>query len=517
MPSFFHSKRFLASFGIACSLCFAGASRAAMDPAFEIDSKVLQGFKAPSGPVPKAGKRVEHPAATGAKSPGNTRGVQHTVRAGDNLFRILMRDYGLSNAQAEASIKEILRENRINDIKRLKVGQIITLPVSQRGEGDTAAGDRRMRRNKRQLQAKHGVSGAPAQSLMLESPAMPSTQETALQLSEFWKKMVPNGDVQKPLSFQSPAFSLTLDPRRYPIYSAMKGARLVVDTNGTIPPLVKSLIMEKDPSVRFISGSPANGRKLLAAMLDAAGFYSVEENFVMEFGVDPQLKVHSDFKVEKTTESLIKQDVVLLNGGSVALPRPLVSFLEKQGFSPLEPFASQKPVVTRPSVGQVRQITARNSPDLVDAILTSLSVPYRSNFPVDVFSADNNGISLSVKADRYFERNGQRCVVSGFDGDPVTYTLFRILETKGYHSIILDGKDDFRKVSEKILAALHLPASYARQEMWPDSGSGYSLSMSGFRLEGADVPGGSLFLTNLNLDPIIRDLLKENGYDVQSK
>lgn len=500
------------------TICSAGTSQAVMDPSLEIDPQVLEGYKAPPRPVPKVEKRAGKQRVPGARGPRNSRGVQHTVRAGDNLFRILMRDHGLSNAEAEACIAEILRENKICDIKRLKIGQKITLPAFRRGGEGKLSGARRINANARQLRTGRDLSDVHAQSLRLEYPRASSDQETTLQMSEFWKKLMPSAAVaQKPLTFQSPAFSLTLDLARYPVYSAMDGARIVVDQNDSIPPLVRSLIAEKDPSVRIISGSPANSRKFLSAMLSAAGFYSVEENFVMEFGVDPKLTVHTDFKVEKTPESLIKQDVVLLNSGNVALPQPLVSFLEKQGFTAFEPFASPRLPMSRPPLRQVRQITASNRSEMVDAILTNLSVPFRSNYLVDVFSADNNGISLSVKADRYYERDGQRCVVTGFDGDPVTYTLFRILETKGYHVVILEGKDDFRKASEKILTSLHLPGNYAQHAMLPDNGSSYSLSMSGFRLEGAGVPGGLLFLTDLHLDRIIRDLLMENGYDVQIK
>jgi hypothetical protein len=274
--------------------------------------------------------------------------------------------------------------------------------------------------------------------------------------------------------------------------------------------------MERDPSVRVVSESPANGRRFLSAMLNAAGFYSVEENFAVEFGVDPRLRVQSDFKVEKTAESLIKQDLALINSGKDALPQSLKSFLKKEGFSTFEPFASPKIAEGGP-LRPVFQITARNRIEIVDAILTALSVSYHSDQHLDVFAKDNNGISLTVKAQRYFERNGQRCVVTGFDGDPITYTLFRILETKGFKVVILDGQDDFRKVSEKILTSLRMPAQYSQHTMWPDNGSNYSLHMSGFRLAGADVPGGSLFLTDLQLDRIVRDLLTENGFDVLVK
>ncbi|MBC8019246.1 MAG: peptidoglycan-binding protein LysM, partial [Verrucomicrobia bacterium] len=132
-------------------------------------------------------------------------------------------------------------------------------------------------------------------------------------------------------------------------------------------------------------------------------------------------------------------------------------------------------------------------------------------------AADNNGISLSVKAERYFERGGQRHIVTSFDGDPVMYTLFRILEAKGYQVTILEAQDDFRKISDKLLSRLRIQGAYAQHTLGHDTGANYSLRMSGYKLEGAGLPVGGLFLTDLELDRVIRDLLTENGYSITSK
>jgi hypothetical protein len=48
-------------------------------------------------------------------------------------------------------------------------------------------------------------------------------------------------------------------------------------------------------------------------------------------------------------------------------------------------------------------------------------------------------------------------------------------------------------------------------------GTGYSLHMSGFKLENPDFPVAGVFLTNLELDRVIRDLLAEDGYSIIAK
>jgi hypothetical protein len=344
-----------------------------------------------------------------------------------------------------------------------------------------------------------------------------SEQEASTKFKQTWDKMLPalKGE-QKPILLQSPTFSLTLDPQRYPMYAAMDNGKILVDQNAAIPPLVKALITEKDPTVRIVSESPVNGKRFLAAMLESAGLYSVEENFTMDFGSDPKLSIRSDFKIEKTPESLMKQDVVLMNSGRVPFPPVIGGFLKKEGFTVYEPFASLQPVV--PTVPRpLYQITTKNQSDIIDTLLASVSVSANKNQSLDVFAADNNGISLSVKAERYFERAGQRHVITRFDGDPVTYTLFRILETKGYQVVILDAQDDFRKISEKLLSRMRIQSTYSQQTLGHDTGANYSLRMSGYKLEGAGLPVGGVFLTNLELDRVIRDILLENGYSITSK
>jgi hypothetical protein len=163
------------------------------------------------------------------------------------------------------------------------------------------------------------------------------------------------------------------------------------------------------------------------------------------------------------------------------------------------------------------QITTKNQPDIIDALLTSISVAPEKDRRVDVFAAENNGISLSVKAERYFERGGRRHVVTRFDGDPVAYTLFRILETSGYQVIILDAQDDFRRITDKLLSRLQIQGTYTQHTMSHDVGANYLLRMSGYKMEGAGIPAGGIFLTNLELDRVIRDLLAVNGYSISGK
>ena len=215
---------------------------------------------------------------------------------------------------------------------------------------------------------------APEQSLTLESPVPALTgQEAVARTQSFWKMIVPsNNEPQKPLSFQTPIFSLTLDQERYPVFARVNGGRIILDRNGTIPPLVKSLIEDKDASVRIVSESPNGSKRFISSLLEAAGFYSVEENFSIEFGTDPKLTVRADFKVEKNADSLINQDVIIISNNRTSVPPALGNFLKKEGFSLYEPFASLQPFVPLES-RSIHSVSAIKQPDIVDSILSVFS------------------------------------------------------------------------------------------------------------------------------------------------
>ncbi len=377
----------------------------------------------------------------------------------------------------------------------------------------------RHRRPSRMGAGGNALPAGTAMAFRLEAPrSTPGDRKTIRGIEALWKNLTPGGvEEPAPLTLRNDLFSLTLDPSRYPILRAMDGARILVDQDSSLPPLVRALLTAQEPSLRYVSGSPGDGKRFLSSLLAAGGFYSVMENAVLDFGDDPNIRVRFDHKVEQTADSLLRQEVALINDGLHPLPSQLTDHLRKAGFIVHEPFAvpGYSPAVRKQ--GSLFQISATNRTEMLDSLLDALGVVYRKDQRIDLFTGNDGGVSLSVTVQRSYEHRGGRYLVVAFDGNPVTYTLLRLLETRGYRVITLETGDDFRAVSEKILASLRIPAEYGKHDMWPAGGVSYSLRMSGFRLRGDGVPGGSMFLTNLRMEPFARELLKAEGYEVKIK
>lgn len=357
----------------------------------------------------------------------------------------------------------------------------------------------------------------PVSSLHISADAAPAPVQDMQRLQAFWDTLVPlTGSPTKPLAFKTDTFDLALDASKYPLLRTVDGGTILLDVHAGLPPLVRTLIQEKDPSVRIITASPADGRRFLGAILASAGFYSVEEQPVMTFGKDPQLKLRSDFKVERTADSVLRNEVLLISASRQGVPVRLAEYLKGQGFRLLEPLAEQSvaPVGVR---HRVVQASPKTPGQTVDLVLETLSVPAERGRRVELFSAAESGIALSVAADRYFEHAGRRYVVTRFTGDPIAYTLFRLLETKGFRVVITEPKDDFRAVATKLLSRMELPSSYTPHLLVADPGGKYSLELSGFMLEKSGASGGATMLTDRPLEGALRELLYDHGYQVQER
>jgi len=377
----------------------------------------------------------------------------------------------------------------------------------------------RVRRSYRTQRKKAMVYTHPSVAIHLATAGSGAGTESDFQqrVRPFWDALVPSdGTAPKPLIFKTDVFDLAIDPSRYPLLTAANGGKLLLDTDATLPPLVRSLIQEKDSKVRIIDVSPVDRRRFLGALLSAGGFYSVEEQPVMTFGQDPQIKVRSDFKVERTAESVMRNEVILVNASRQGLPPVLTDFIKKQGFKPLEPFADQV-TTSMPLRHRVVLAAPQDANQALDLVLETLAVPVERNRRVALFSTAESGIDLSVVTDRYFERGGKRYVVAHFTGDPIAYTLFRLLETKGYRAIILEQGDNFKMVASKLLSRMDLPSRYASHLLIADPGGRYSFEMSGFLLENSASGGGAVMLTDRPIERAMQFFLYDHGYQVQER
>lgn len=494
-------KRLLRCLACAAAILPAwGLPAHAIDPQFELDPQVLDSTF-PAARQNPAAKRVAPPRHKKVASPS----TRYRVRPGDTLNLILMGRYGFSEREAEAMIPRVKQLNGISDIHALQVGRTITIPTAER-RGKGHGSDR----------SRFAGSGEmAAQQFRLVNAGHRDGRGDLTPVRLVWDRLHPApADAPEGIEIKGENFNLSLDPVRFPVLPAADGGKILIDPGGKLPPLVKSLVQGIDEEVRVVSDDPANVRRFYASLLAAARFYSVEEDFSVAFGTDPQLTVTSDFRIEKDAESLMKQDLVLLNVSEArsGMPASLVSFLSGQGFRVMEPYPAPRRAA-RGEGSRLYQVPAVTATEIADRMLDSLKLAYTRDATVELFGPMDSGLRLDIRADRFFEFGGERFIISGFNGDPVFYTLMRLLETRGYRVIILEERDDFRRVGEKLLSQMRLPGRFATQRLWPAQGIPYTVQLSGFSFRDPS-SGDRVVLTPAELDPLVSELVALNGYTV---
>lgn len=167
-------------------LLFPLAQGRGADSPFEIDIRELDRnkpapravTKKPSPPARKAAHREASPAKTADAGAPATGYVRYRVRAGDHIFRILMREFGMSNNEAERLIPEIQRINDIADIRKLTVGRTLLIPTAKR-KAATRPVEPPAPPQRPLIVAKTEVTAVPTPTAAVPAPEAPKTPPAA--------------------------------------------------------------------------------------------------------------------------------------------------------------------------------------------------------------------------------------------------------------------------------------------------------------------------------------------------
>jgi len=476
----------------------------AIDPRFELDPRMLQQKLPPKAPPVSPAKESAAPRP----GPGET---AYRVKRGDSLTKILVRDYGMSKAGAKALIPEIRRRNRLSETGRVAAGRQIIIPLPEK----TAKSVSRTVRS-----AKNGTRKAVGKEIVAHRLSLfkgpDDTGNDGMESARLvWEKLLPAQHLSnESLSIKGNNYSLELDHDRFPLFPAADGGKILIEAGGKLSPLIRSLIQQHDPKIRFVTYTPHNQKRFFAGLLSTAGFFSVEEDFTVAFGSDPILTVTTDFKVENDSNSPLQHDIFLFNTVSHTrgFPPVLAEYMGRQGFRVID-INSSGIIESTPVNGAVSVITDKEPSVIADKLMSALNLSYEKDKEIGLLNMGDGGVGLRVKADRYFVKNGEKFVVSVFKGDPENYTLLRLLEAQQYHVIMLTPEEDFRSVSGKILSQLRLPSQYAMQELIASRDIPYKIQMTGIMLNAPD-NRGKIFMTATRPDRIITDLLELNGLKI---
>lgn len=538
-----NNSKFCAAITI-CTLLLPlhGGLAQAAPSSFELELKDLETTKPSPKPRHRQTRQPRKAIDSDHASAATAGLTRYTVKPGDFLFKILIRNFGLSNAQAEALIPEIQRLNKLPSATRLEVGQTILIPRTRR----TPAAEIADKTAPVPQEEEHhplvippvsssAVVPQPAAPVVPEPPAphrieppeqiapapqQPQTQEPAkapepappapdqtphsfaASLIRLWEEIVPGQEMIEPLTVDGKV----LNPDDYPLLLSADGGRILVDVRNTLPAGLRSQIVRKYPDIRIVTRGKDSLRLFFSTLMKAAEFARIEENITVNLGADPLLSVRSDFRIVRLPSGRGGPETVLvfLEENGPCLPASLTGYLERKGYQVAQLSNRSDDAIADPGY-DLRSIPPSSPCDMAMSLLEALSIKLDRNKIVSGTMGENADNRFSIRVESYFEASGKRFVLDCTGNDPYNYTLFRLLKVQGYGVIQPQGNDDFNAVAEHLLTELNYPHAFGRYEL--DYGR-YKITITGFKITRRDNSTGRLILSSRPADPVFADLMR---------
>jgi hypothetical protein len=506
-----------------CLLLFfvlTGWSYGAASP-FELDVGELDKSSSPSGAAgEKPSRPVKKPAVRGKVRPkriseAERKGeyFEYTIRSGDHLHGVLISRFGLSATRAEELTPVIMRINGISNPSGLRIGQTILIPASVRKSAAPAQPGDAKPAPTAQPAATIPVPQAPQTVTPSDSPQaavrpFDGYEDVLARMRKFLAILFPGRVPPADAVREKVVGSI-----RYPAVSGRDGRVFIFAPAGNPPVFANMSGAHADDKTVVVD--PADGKKSLSALLDAAGFDRVAEQAQFQFGDDPKLRMTADFVVTKKSDGRDGSETMLVmegHGGCIPYPEVLAVFLSGKGYG----FAEwcEDPLVKEVSPEiRVYPVQSGQTAAIIDTVLDALSLRWSRDYPVDVMVGRKDAPPLRVTVNRYFEEKGEKYIVDFENGDPGHATFVRMLELAGYRKIAVNARDDLQSIAQKLLMPLNLMAEY-RKHIFTFHDR-YSVEVSGVLIPVVDAGGRIPFVTDLKLDPLITDLINRGQWEMR--
>ena len=525
------------------ALLLCRGSSAAAPPSFELDPKELE-TAAPSVKTPrhppgrshrKQATKSDETAGQAAVTGGDERLTRYTVKPGDFLFKILMREFGLSNAEAEALIPEVQRINHLTSATRLEVGRTLLIPRGKRNPSarkatrpviapaaspatevppELAPAARPLPPSppaeavppppsrEHEMEASRPAAAAPVEPAKRAGEPSQPPPSLATMLFRLWEQLVPDQGRVEPITLGG----RVLPAEEYPLFLAADGSKILVDVRGSLNASAKSQLVQKYPDIRILPRGSEGFKEFFTDLLRTAEFAHIEENPTVELGTDPRLAVRADFRITALTAAGHGPESILIfvdeNGPS--LPTPLKKYLNRKGYRVAELSRKEAPHSDEPGY-DLRFLPPAPSCEMALSLLEILSLKLNRNRIVTGSMGQNAESRFSIRVDGLFETGGKRFILDCGENDSYNYTLYRLLQLQGYGIVQPQPKDDYATVTEKLMKELNYPFSFGRYDF--DYGR-YRISVTGFRITRKGDSTARLLLVNKPSDLVFAELLQ---------
>lgn len=240
---------------------------------------------------------------------------------------------------------------------------------------------------------------------------------------------------------------ITIDTDSFPILQLTDKKKMILNYGNKIPDEVIELLQSESGDFGVVTLRENEAiESVLDKIVDAAGYFSVDKSRnPLVIGDKIQFEIAGDWVIYK--DDLLKDVVVvnLIEEGGKPLNSQLKDLIHNYGVNLIDLYKTgegeQEPVdftqKTAESAGDPADAPFLDTSDpmaLVDSLLALLGQDFQKDNKVELFQGESGGFDVEIVADRYFERMGNRYIISFHS---ISSSLMEVITQQGYHFLNL--------------------------------------------------------------------------------
>jgi hypothetical protein len=434
------------------------------------------------------GQMVIFPGDIAKEIISETETATYIVKKGDSIIKIVSNELRITREESRRMLETLKHLNpEISNLNRIYPGQNIIIPSKGR-EGEK-------------------TKEMPPQEKIVEKRFLSHENQLSIlshMLSRTGGSIITEGSFYIPLR---PQGQIEINCSEVPVAELADGKTVLLDFSNHIPNNVQKIVESTWKNYSIIS-TTSEGRSMLEEFLNTAGIYTLtKKGGYITLGRKNLVSLFAGWIVRWEGGTVpYALCINFIDGDSPIVPGNIRKYAMKNGFDLVE--VSEDAVMTdfhmpyqSMDVSSLRWVSKR---DLADSLLSKMGYSVFRDSKVGIFTIENDGFNLSVKADLMVETEKGDTI---FNFEKLPKQFSDILMKRGVRMLYLSEDEGKRKTVTSVLNALGSSFASDTYRFPSSAASGkkvYEISFRALKIENSSPP---LYLVEDEIDSDIYGLL----------
>jgi LysM repeat protein len=386
-------------------------------------------------------------------TPHSMRSTDYTIKKGDSITRIAIRQLHVAPHELRRTVNEIKRLNPyIKNYDLIYPGHALRLPrrgivlTTQEKKATEAESSPHIKDELKETQVM-----VPETRLAIIGHVINRMKGTLITAGKYYIPIPKEGQV-------------TVDCSTIPVAELDDGSTIFLDISDQIPDSLKNIIRASWKNYNFVKVNNLDGTAaIIKKIADSSREYTMAKSTKpLVIGETPRTTFALDWLITKksTPDKSYSQGLSFITDISELLPRQLIAYAEKRGTMITEILDSQG-VMSAPdekfALPQLSDLPSRTNVELADALLNLVGYRAVKDSEFTVFETGKEGFNLSMKIDLRVKKGDTHIILHS---KRIPQHYIDNLRKRGTEVVIFEDGEPLKSVIGKVLQSINIPFSY---------------------------------------------------------